>query len=184
MDEANVGGGIATKPSEIGTEEHDAAAFKKSAVFHRRALAASEAVLRADPTNTSLKRRLADESIATCYLLAQSGDDLPDATGRCERALELTESLTGLDPAKVEARQDLSSAHFVAGRICQARGDLPDAARHYRQPPAILEPLVAEHPGNVETLFDLERVRRSLRTALPGSGGLAARLKIYAPCEP
>ena len=31
---------IATELSEIGTEEHDAAAFKESAVFHRRALAA------------------------------------------------------------------------------------------------------------------------------------------------
>ena len=140
-------------------------------------------MLRADPTNTSLKRRLADELIATCYLLAQSGHDLPDAAGRCERALRLTESLAGLDPANAEARQDLSSAHFVAGRVCQARGDLPDAAQHYRQSLAILEPLVAEHPGNVETLFDLERVRRSLCAALPG-GGLAASPRTLALCEP
>ena len=77
---------IATELSEIGAEEHEVKAFEESAAFHRGALAVSEAVLRADPTNTSFKHRLADELIATSYLLAQSGSDLPDASRHCQCA--------------------------------------------------------------------------------------------------
>ena len=62
--------------SEIGAAESSMDAFKEFAVFHRRALALDEAAIAADPTNTLLKRRLADELIATAYLLSMSKEEL------------------------------------------------------------------------------------------------------------
>ncbi|MBE7219188.1 MAG: hypothetical protein INR64_12015, partial [Caulobacteraceae bacterium] len=176
-------GRIASELGELGAQRHDVEAFEESAVFHRRALETCEAILRSDPTSTSCKRRLADELMAGAHGLAMSRSRLEDAAEYCQRALELTESLAGLDPANAEARQDLSSAHFVAGLVCQARGDAPAAAAHYRQSLAILEPLVAEHPDNAETAFDLDRVRRSLRDAAP-AGEAAVRPGDRVACEP
>lgn len=158
---------IATESSEIGSLEKNPAAYKESVVFHRRALALDEACLHADPTSPAFKRRLADELVATSYLAAMSGEDLPEALEGCRKALELTENIASLDPANAEARQDLSSAYFVAARVCQAQGDLPTAAEHYRHALGILEPLVAEHPGNVETAFDLGRVHQGLKEVDP-----------------
>ena len=134
--------------------------------------------------NTSIKRGLADELMAMSYLLAMSREDLPDASSNCQRALQLTESLASFDPANAEARQDLSSAHFVAGRVCQARGDLDGAAKHYRQSLAILEPLVLEHPDNVETAFDLERVRQGLREMSPAASSALSKLDLSEACKP
>jgi hypothetical protein len=80
----------------------------------------------------------------------------------CARAREIIQSQATSDPANAEARQDLSSTHFVTARLLQAKGDFAAAAESYRRCLAILEPLVALHPNNVETAFDLLRVREGL----------------------
>ena len=166
---------IATELSEVGSAEHDQAAFKESANFHRRALALDETALRSEPASALLKRRLADELIATAYLLAMSGETLPKAADHCQQALELMQNLANLDPANAEAQQDLSSVYYVSGRVCQARGDTAAAAENYQRSLDILDPLVAAHPGNVETAFDLARARQGLAeagsaVAAPGGG--------------
>lgn len=154
---------IAVELSEAGAFEHSAAAFRESAVFHERTLRLDENLLRADPGNTLLKRKLADELIATSYLATMSGENLPDAFQKCQRALELTTALSEVDPANAEALQDLSSACFVAGKVCQCQGNFPAAREDYQRSLDILDRLVAQHPGNVETAFDLTRVRQGLK---------------------
>ena len=155
---------IAMELSEIGQAEQNPAAYRESAEFHHRALALDEEILGTDPGSTTFQRRLADELIATGYLCAMSGEGLPEALQHCQRAVGLMKSLAEHDLANAEARQDLSSAYYVAGKICQAQHQLADAVGFYRHSLQILEPLVAEHPGNVETAFDLRRVREELRT--------------------
>jgi tRNA A-37 threonylcarbamoyl transferase component Bud32 len=154
---------IATVQTDIGAAQHDRAAYASASDFHRRTVALDEAMLREDPESTSLRRNLADELIALGYLRSFTGEHLPDSLGDCRRAEEIMTSLSAADPANAEARQDLSSVHFVTGRLLQAQGDPAGAAASYRRCLAILEPLVAAHPGNVETAFDLARVRRQLR---------------------
>ena len=72
-------------------------------------------------------------------------------------------NLSAIDPPNTEARQDLSSVYFVTARVLQASGDLKRAAESYRRCLTILEPLVAAHPENIETAFDLARVRQGLK---------------------
>ena len=98
-----------------------------------------------------------------------SGEGLPEAMDGCRKALELTGNIAGLDPANAEARQDLRSDDFGTARVYQAQGDLAAAAEHYRHALGMLEPLVAEHPGNVETVFDLSRVRQGLKEVDPAA---------------
>ncbi len=73
------------------------------------------------------------------------------------------ESLAAADPANAEARQDLSTVRFVTGRVLQAAGERQAAAESYRECLRILEPLIAAHPENVQTAFDLAGVRQDLR---------------------
>ncbi len=163
---------IASVQTDIGAAAHDPAAFAGAAQFHQRTVALDEALLRADPESSSLRRNLADELIALGYLRASTGEHLAESLGDCRRAETIMASLSAADPANAEARQDLSSVLFVAGRLQQAQGKSAAAAASYRRCLAILEPLVAAHPGNVETTFDLERVHRRLQevtgTAQPG----------------
>lgn len=154
---------IATALSDIGAAEHDTAAFQEASAFHERTVALDEKMLSADPASPALRRNLADELIALAYLRAFTGENLPESLGDCRRAEEIMENLSSADPANAEARQDLSSVYFVSGRVQQAAGDFPAAAACYRRCLAILEPLVAAHPGNVETAFDLGRARQGLR---------------------
>jgi len=81
------------------------------------------------------------------------------------------EALSAADPANAEARRDLSSVHYVTGRVLQASGDFQAAAESYGRCLRILEPLVAAHPDNVETAFDLARVRRGLQEVTASSAG-------------
>lgn len=153
---------IASVQTDIGAAEQDAAAFAGALLFHQRTVALDEALLATDPASTSLRRNLADELIALAYLRAFTGKNLADSLGDCHRAESIMTSLAHADPANAEARQDLSSAYFVTGLILQAENSLSEAAKSYHRCLEILEPLVAGHPGNVETAFDLARVRRRL----------------------
>ncbi len=149
----------ATELSELGEAEHDPAAFRESASLHRRAVTLDEAAARLNPTNPAVRRTLADELIAFAYLQSFSGEDLPGALDACRRAQAIVENLATSDPANAEARQDLSTVNYVTGRVLQKKGELTAAAESYRSCLTILEPLVAAHPDNVETAFDLKRVR-------------------------
>ena len=153
---------IASVQTDIGAAENDAAAFAGAAEFHRRTVALDEALLRADPASTLLRRNLADEWIALGYLRAFTGQQLTESLGESHRAEGIMSTLSAADPANAEAHQDLSSAYFVTGRLLQAARRLPEAAQRYHRCLEILEPLVAAHPGNVETAFDLARVRQQL----------------------
>jgi hypothetical protein len=126
-------------------------------------------MLQADPSSPTLRRNLADELIALAYLRAFTGEELPVSLGDCRRAQEIMETLSAADPANAEARQDLSSVHYVTARVLQAAGDFPAAAESYRHCLQILEPLVAAHPENVETAFDLGRVRKGLEEVTAGN---------------
>lgn len=153
---------IATELSEIGAAENDRAAFDESLRFHLRALAIDEAAVAAEPGNSGVRRTLADELIALAYLRAFSHDDLPAGVEECRRAEQIMGDLAAADPANTEARQDLSSVHFVTARVLQAEGERTGAAASYRSCLHILEPLVVAHPDNIETAFDLTRAREGL----------------------
>ncbi len=153
---------IASLLADIGSTQNNPAAYREAALFHERAVALDEAMLRADPSSSALQRNLADGLIALAYLRAFTGEHLEESLGDCQRAAEIMRSLSASDPANAEARQDLSSVYYVTGRIWQKAGDPARAAASYEQCLQILGPLVAAHPENVETSFDLSRVRKSL----------------------
>lgn len=153
---------IASVQADIGAALHDASAYADGSNFHARTIALDETLLRAEPESSAMQRNLADELIALAYLRAFTGEHLTDSLGDCARAERIMAHLSAADPANAEARQDLSSAHFVTGRVHQAQGYPARAAQSYRRCLEILEPLVAAHPGNAETAFDLARVRRRL----------------------
>ena len=165
---------VATELSEVGAAENNRAAFSEALALHLRALSLDEAALRAEPMNGAVQRTLADELIALGYLRSFSHDDLGAGREECRRAQQIMENLAASDPANAEARQDLSSVHFVTARVLQAGGDLAGAVQSYRACLAILEPLVALHPDNVETSFDLERARQGLAEAQRPDASAAA----------
>ncbi|MDQ6764808.1 MAG: serine/threonine protein kinase [Verrucomicrobiota bacterium] len=171
---------IGTQLSDIGAGENDAEAFREAAVLHQRAVSIEERMLAADPARSTLRRNLADELIALAYLRAFTGEDLAEALTDCRRAQETMEDLSAVDPANAEARQDLSSVHYVTGRVLQASGEFKAAAESYASCLRILEPLVAEHPDNVETAFDLGRARRGLQE-VTASGAAAGEPSQGAP---
>ncbi|HEY5035628.1 MAG TPA: serine/threonine-protein kinase [Chthoniobacterales bacterium] len=158
---------IASVQADIGAALHDASSYTGASDFHARTIALDETLLRAQPESSAMQRNLADELIALAYLRAFTGEHLDDSLGDCARAEKIMAHLAAADPANAEARQDLSSVHFVTGRIHQAQGDRDQAAESYHRCLEILEPLVAAHPGNVETAFDLARVRRRLDEVTP-----------------
>ena len=165
---------IATQLSDIGAGENNPDAYREASVFHRRAIALDEQLLASDPASPMLRRNLADGLIALAYLRAFTGEALLDSLGDCRRAQDIMEELSAADPANAEARQDLSSVHYVTGRILQASAQFDAAAESYARCLRILEPLVAAHPDNVETAFDLDRVRRALAEVTANSAAAKA----------
>ena len=153
---------IGTELTDLGAAENSRSSFDEALAMHLRAIASIEAAVRKDPTSASFRRSLGDELIALSYLRALSGENLDEGLQECARAREIVQSQASSDPANAEARQDLSSTYFVTARLLQAKGDFAAAAQSYRRCLEILEPLVATHPNNVETAFDLVRVREGL----------------------
>jgi tetratricopeptide (TPR) repeat protein len=153
---------IATELGELAAAEHNSAAFQEALELHLRAVALAESALNENPANAATRRRLGDELIALSYLRALSSQNLDQGLEECRRAREIIQNQAASDRANAEAQQDLSSTYFVTARILQAKGDFAGAAQSYRSCLEILEPLVALHPENVETAFDLTRVRDGL----------------------
>jgi tetratricopeptide (TPR) repeat protein len=153
---------IGTELTDLGVAENERASFDEALPMHLRALALTEAAFKNDPASVSSRRMFADELLGLGYLRALSGENLDQGLKECARAGEIIQAQATSDPANAEARQDLSSTHFVTARLFQAKGNFKAAAQSYRRCLEILEPLVALHPENVETAFDLMRVREGL----------------------
>jgi len=153
---------IAIELSELAASDPDAASFPEASALHRRTIDIIEAELRREPGKAASERNLADELISLAYSQALFRQNLDQALQECARARALLTQLAHNDPSNVEAQQDLSSSYFVEGRVLQARGEFAAAATAYRQCLSILEPLVSAHHDNVETEFDLARVREAL----------------------
>lgn len=153
---------IAAMLTEIGAATHDVGTFAEAFAFHQRALALTEASLRAEPESFPLRRDFAGELVMTAYAHVLADDDLISASADCRRGLEIAQALAKADPSNVEARQDLSLAYYVTARLMQKRGDAKGAAVNYDQSIAILESLTAAHPDNVEAASDLVRARKGL----------------------
>lgn len=161
--------GIAIGLTDLGAIEHDNAAFEEALSLHRRAIDLIEAQFKNDPASASIRRTLADELIATGYLYALSGQNLDEGIADCRRANEMIQNQASADPANAEAQQDLSTSYFVMARLFQAKGDNAKATENYRECLRILEPLLAAHPENIETRFDLMRVQQGLQLVSPAS---------------
>lgn len=155
---AGMGAGL----TDLGAIEHDDAVYGKALSFHHRAIDLVEGQLKNDPASAWNQRALADQLIATAYLRALFGKDVDEGLAECRRANEIIRDQATADAANAEAQQDLSSTYFVEARLLQAKGDFGHAEESYRQCLSILQPLVAAHPENVETAFDLSRVREGL----------------------
>ena len=153
---------VAIELSELGAIDHDPAAFGEAAALHLRTIALDEAAASREPTNTTVRRTLEDELVAFGYLQTFSGVNLDGGLDACRRAEAIAQSLTASDPANAEARQDLSTVYYVTARLWQKKGNVNAATEAYRSCLRILEPLVTEHPDNVETAFDFKRVQEGL----------------------
>ena len=156
---------VAAVLAELGKQMDNPQIFEECFALHNRTLELHEAALRLEPENATIRRNIADQLVMTAYAHALARRDLDEAIGKCARALEIETPLAAADPSNAEAQQDLSFAHYVNGRLFQEKGELATAAQHYTVALQILEPLVRAHPNNVETSFDLERVRRGLSEA-------------------
>lgn len=155
--------------SELGATTGEQRLFDEALALHARAIEIMEVLLRRTPNDAQLRRRVGDALVmkAAAHVLAKR--DLDTALRDCERALAVHEQLATADPSNAEAQQDLSYAHYNAGRVLQLLGDKPGAAAHFRNSMSILEPLVAANPQNAETAFDVERARRGLAETTDGS---------------
>ncbi len=135
--------------TEIGAKTDEPARFSEAFAFHQRNVALVEAAVNAQGENARFRRILADSLVARAYARTLARRELPGA-------LEILEPLAAADPSNAEAQQDLSYAHYNAGRVLQVQDEAPlAAAEHYRRSLRILEGLVAAHPENAETAFDL-----------------------------
>jgi tetratricopeptide (TPR) repeat protein len=153
---------VAGMLAELAAQNFDGASFDESLALHQRTAELYSRLSEQNPQNTQFRRNLADGLIMTSYARVLAGQELDRASEEISRALKIEEALAAADPSNVEAEQDLSFAYSIAGRVFQARRDFENAARNYRKCLYILEPLVRQHPDNVETAFDLERARRGL----------------------
>jgi tetratricopeptide (TPR) repeat protein len=153
---------IAAMLSEIGAGTHDDHAFAEAFAFHQRTMQLDETALKKDPANVTSGRNYAGELIMTAYAKELAEKDLDDAMEFSRRALEIDNSLATADPNNFEARQNLGHDYYVAGRAFQMKGDATHARNDYEKAIAILDPLTAAHPDNVETAYDLARAKKAL----------------------
>ena len=148
--------------AELGGRSGAAGMIDEALQLHQRTVDLYTQLSARRPQNMQFRRNLADGLVMMSHARMLAGRDLEAAMQDCRRATEIAGALAAADPANIEAQQDLSFAHSIAGRVSQARGDFGGAAQHYRECLAILTPLVRQYPGNVETAFDLARAQRGL----------------------
>ncbi len=147
---------------EIGASTGDAKDFDEAIALHTRTVQLFRDILEREPTTTQHRRALADALVMKASAHALALRDLPIALAESGEGLRIENELAAADSSNAEAQQDLGFAHYWTARLSQLNGDRSGAAAHYRKSLAILEPLVAANPQNVETAFDLARAQRGL----------------------
>ncbi len=147
---------------EIGASTGDGKDFDDAIALHTRTVQLFRDILEREPTTTQHRRALADGLVMKASAHALALRDLPLALAEIGEGLRIENELAAADSSNAEAQQDLGFAHYWTGRLSQLTGDSAGAAAHYRKSLAILQPLVAANPQNVETAFDLARVQRGL----------------------
>jgi non-specific serine/threonine protein kinase/serine/threonine-protein kinase len=148
---------VEAPPSEGGAGE--------ALALHARSMELTTAAFSLDPANASLRRLMAVSLVSKAQTHVRAQRDLEAGLADARRAIEMEETLRAEDPRNVEALQDLAYAYLTAGHLERALGRMQPATQLYRRALQILEPLVASHPQNNETKFDLEEARRGLEIA-------------------
>lgn len=148
--------------AELGHHTGDPTAFDEAFTFHSRTIALNLRTLTADPLDASVQRNLAGARTDAAYARVLANRELATAEADADLALLAMKALAAADPANAEAQQDLSFAHYIRGLVHRSQRNASAAARQFEEAVAILDPLVAARPGNVEAAADLTRLRREL----------------------
>ena len=102
--------------------------------------------------------------------------DLAAALDAAQTERRLAEPLADAGP---DGARDLADSHHQMGLTLQAQGDLTGARKEHEAALAILEPIVAKDPSNLDLQDDLSGTHDYLGYVLQEQGDLAGSLRNY-----
>jgi serine/threonine protein kinase/tetratricopeptide (TPR) repeat protein len=114
---------------------------------YRKALAISEAVVAANPTDNEARRDVLVSRERIGDTLSATGD-MAGAVENHRAALAISEQLAAADPSNNKARLTLLISHIKVGEVQAATGDLQGALETYSKGREIAEALVRDDPAN------------------------------------
>jgi serine/threonine protein kinase len=162
-----------------GTKTGDALCWqdhcREAVAWHRRAIAALEALARSHPDDAETLHAL-----LTAHLkMGEAMEGLNDADGRLAsslRTLDVAQVLVAVDPRNVRARRTLSIAHDKLGDALAMKRRFAEAQAHYGTALALQGALADRDPANLEHRRDLANTWNRIGEALVAAGRPAAAI--------
>ena len=136
----------------------------RASASYARAVALQEELLRADPTNFSLRRELAYTHMDMGSFREWSGDEA-GALDAYARAVPLLEGLVEADPRNADARLLLAEAYNSVGYGQVMTGSVDAAGENLSRSLRLFENAAREDPANARAQVGLARLYDSLGSA-------------------
>lgn len=114
---------------------------------YRKALAISETLSGADPTNVRDRRDLVEMYMSVADLLWAKGENA-GSLDTYRKALTIREALSAADPSNTNDRNQLARNYYFIGQALLKKGDVAGALESYRKALTIAEALEAADPAN------------------------------------
>ncbi len=125
--------------------------YREALAVQLKALVASEALLRADPSNARARRDVQIDY----YKIARNQSELGDmkaALISLKKCIDFCEAAVAANPESSEARGDLGVALYYFGALHEKNNDLQAALENYKKATAIEEAMYDADPTNMSAL--------------------------------
>jgi tetratricopeptide (TPR) repeat protein len=142
---------------------------QESVAWHRRAIAALEALARQQPNDVATL-----QALFTAHLkMGEAMEGIGDSARRlaaCTRTLEVARAMAAADPRNTMAKRDVALAEDKLGDVLAAQRSFAEAQAHYRSARDALDALVALDPANLQHRRDLANTYNRIGEALLAAG--------------
>jgi tetratricopeptide (TPR) repeat protein len=135
--------------SGLGTILIEQRKYREAAAIFGSELAASEALLAAEPGNSAYQDRLI-EALAWLADAREKTGDLEDAIAQRERQLNLMRQLSATRKQDSGLRRKMMTGERVIGRLFASRGETRLGLEHLQRAAGIGDELMRIEPGNTE----------------------------------
>jgi non-specific serine/threonine protein kinase/serine/threonine-protein kinase len=121
---------------------------------HRKAVALTEQLVKAEPRNDQYQRDLSQDYSNLSDVLKVAGHST-DAIAFARKALTLTETLARENPADAKVQRDLADQHVAVSEALADAGDFEEALASARAAVALQEKVVTHFPSDEDAVRDL-----------------------------